>query len=201
MYIYIDCLQWSSAPIIFFKRKKQHRRCLTVSAASRHIRAVSPIISEHFRAEDISQLSQENKGFVRKNYIKNTLYRIDTCKPLKEGRFSWLFVLHVFFVWLHWALRETRETLNLPAAESDRAVGYRKMAGGKFDDLHFVKTNNSMLQTCNKNSHTVDGSEILANHLRCIKPCKRWDEVPTSTGAGFLSSTVTLTLFFLNSFY
>ena len=74
--------------------------------------------------------------------------------------------------------------------------GYRKMAGGKFDDLHFVKTNNSMLQTCNKNSHTVDGSEILANHLRCIKPCKLWDEVPTSTGAGFLSSTVTLTLFF-----
>ena len=33
---------------------------------------------------------------------------------------------------------------------------------------------------------TVDGSEIL-HDLRCIKPCKSWDKLPTSTGAGFLN--------------
>ena len=27
-------------------------------------------------------------------------------------------------------------------------------------------------------------------HLGCRKPCKQWDKLLTSTGAGFLSSTV-----------
>ena len=31
---------------------------------------------------------------------------------------------------------------------------------------------------------TVDGSEIRReNHLGCTKPCKEWDQLPTSTGA------------------
>ena len=29
---------------------------------------------------------------------------------------------------------------------------------------------------------TVDGSEILNNHLGCIKPCKSWDILPASIG-------------------
>ena len=36
--------------------------------------------------------------------------------------------------------------------------------------------------------NTVDGNP--ANHLGCVKPCKSWDKLPTSTGAGFLLSTV-----------
>ena len=32
-------------------------------------------------------------------------------------------------------------------------------------------------------------AEIPNNHLRCIKPCRQWDKLPTSTGfhAGFLN--------------
>ena len=37
--------------------------------------------------------------------------------------------------------------------------------------------------------NTVDGSEIL-HHVGFIKPCKQWDKLPTSTGAGFLLSKV-----------
>ena len=33
---------------------------------------------------------------------------------------------------------------------------------------------------------TVDGSDIL-HHMGCIKPCREWDKLPTSTGAGFLN--------------
>ena len=36
-------------------------------------------------------------------------------------------------------------------------------------------------------SEPVDGSEIPNNHLGCIKRCKQWDKLPTSTGAGFLN--------------
>ena len=36
---------------------------------------------------------------------------------------------------------------------------------------------------------TVDGWN-LANHLRCVKPCKYWDKLPTYRLAGFLPSTV-----------
>ena len=32
--------------------------------------------------------------------------------------------------------------------------------------------------------------EEILHHLGCMKPCKQWDKLPTSTGAGFLSSTV-----------
>ena len=32
--------------------------------------------------------------------------------------------------------------------------------------------------------------EEILHHLGCIKPCKYWDKLPTSTGAGFLPSTV-----------
>jgi len=32
--------------------------------------------------------------------------------------------------------------------------------------------------------------EIPNNHLGCIKPCKQWDKLPTSSGAGILPSTV-----------
>ena len=32
--------------------------------------------------------------------------------------------------------------------------------------------------------------EIPNNHLGCVKPCKWWDKLPTSTGAGFFPSTV-----------
>ena len=44
-----------------------------------------------------------------------------------------------------------------------------------------------------ENDHTVDGSEIL-RHLGCTKPCKQWDQLPTSTGefTGFLPSIVFL---------
>ena len=35
----------------------------------------------------------------------------------------------------------------------------------------------------------VDGSEIL-HHLGCIAPSKYWDKLPTSTGAGFVPSTL-----------
>ena len=35
--------------------------------------------------------------------------------------------------------------------------------------------------------NTVDGSEIL-HHLRCIKPCKLWDKLPTSTGERRISA-------------
>ena len=35
--------------------------------------------------------------------------------------------------------------------------------------------------------------EEILHHLGCIKPCKNWDKLPTSTGcAGFLPSTVSL---------
>ena len=34
--------------------------------------------------------------------------------------------------------------------------------------------------------------EIPNNHLGCIEPCKQWDNLPTSTGAGFCPSTVCL---------
>ena len=30
----------------------------------------------------------------------------------------------------------------------------------------------------------------IPNHLGCIKPCNYWDKLPTSSGAGFLPSTV-----------
>ena len=33
-------------------------------------------------------------------------------------------------------------------------------------------------------------TEEFLHHLECIKPCKYWDKLPTSTGAGFLPSTV-----------
>ena len=32
--------------------------------------------------------------------------------------------------------------------------------------------------------------EKILHHLGCMKPCKSWDKLPTSTGAGFLPSTV-----------
>ena len=32
--------------------------------------------------------------------------------------------------------------------------------------------------------------ENPANHLGCIESCKQWDKISTSTGAGFLPSTV-----------
>jgi len=32
--------------------------------------------------------------------------------------------------------------------------------------------------------------EGILHHLGCKKPCKYWDKVPTSTGAGFRPSTV-----------
>ena len=32
--------------------------------------------------------------------------------------------------------------------------------------------------------------EEILQHLGCIEPCKGWDKLPTSTGAGFLPSTV-----------
>ena len=32
--------------------------------------------------------------------------------------------------------------------------------------------------------------EEILQHLGCIKPCKEWDKLPTSTGAGFFPSTV-----------
>jgi len=34
--------------------------------------------------------------------------------------------------------------------------------------------------------------EEILHHLGCVKPCKHWDKLPTSTGAGFLPSTVCL---------
>ena len=40
---------------------------------------------------------------------------------------------------------------------------------------------------------TVDGSEIL-HLLKCMKPCKQWEKLSTSTSAGFLSTV------FLNQF-
>ena len=36
---------------------------------------------------------------------------------------------------------------------------------------------------------TVDGRNP-ANHLGSIRPCRQWDKLPTSTGAGFFPSTV-----------
>ena len=38
----------------------------------------------------------------------------------------------------------------------------------------------------------IDGSKILNNHQGCMKPCKWWDKLPTSTGAGFFKSIVWL---------
>ena len=38
--------------------------------------------------------------------------------------------------------------------------------------------------------HTIDGSEIPNNHPACTKPCKQWDKVAASTGAGLLPLTV-----------
>jgi len=32
--------------------------------------------------------------------------------------------------------------------------------------------------------------DIPNNRLGCIKPCESWEELPTSTGAGYLPSTV-----------
>ena len=40
-----------------------------------------------------------------------------------------------------------------------------------------------------QDDHTVDGRNP-ANHLGCLKPCKQWDKLPTSTGAGFQPSIV-----------
>ena len=40
---------------------------------------------------------------------------------------------------------------------------------------------------------TIDGSEIL-HLLGCVKPCKQWEKLSTSTSAGFLSTV------FLNQF-
>jgi len=37
--------------------------------------------------------------------------------------------------------------------------------------------------------HIIDGRNP-ASQLGCIKPCKFWDKLPTSTGAGCLPSTV-----------
>ena len=42
-------------------------------------------------------------------------------------------------------------------------------------------------------------AEIPDNHLTCMKPCKSWDKLPTSTGAGFQPSTVSH--FFFDDFF
>ena len=39
---------------------------------------------------------------------------------------------------------------------------------------------------------TVDGSEITNNHLECIKPCKQWNKLPTSTGDHRISEPSTV---------
>ena len=33
-----------------------------------------------------------------------------------------------------------------------------------------------------RGAKVLDGSEIPNNHLTCMKPCKLWDKLPTSTG-------------------
>ena len=43
----------------------------------------------------------------------------------------------------------------------------------------------------------IDGSKILNNHQGCMKACKWWDKLPTSTGAGFFKSIVWLLKDFL----
>ena len=40
--------------------------------------------------------------------------------------------------------------------------------------------------------HPVDGRNPKQPPFGCIKPCKEWNKLPTSTGAGFLPSTVCL---------
>jgi len=35
--------------------------------------------------------------------------------------------------------------------------------------------------------HSLDEKGILLHHLGCIKPCKSWDKLPTSTGDGRIS--------------
>ena len=38
--------------------------------------------------------------------------------------------------------------------------------------------------------------EQILHHLGSLKPCKHWDKLPTSTGAGFQPSTVSLFFIF-----
>ena len=38
--------------------------------------------------------------------------------------------------------------------------------------------------------------EIPNNHLGCTKPCKLWDQLPTSTGAGFRPSTICIYIYY-----